>query len=156
MPLHHPLKLTCRVLLLSLGFAITEAATRVNADSTIAHCQLSHHNPSVQLQSGPCRFSQRQGYVTIMFREQTSRTAKRDCVVSAATAQQASASTCPEEPRSKCCGDEARAMDVFAALPSGHQQLIGVIDPAKSICRSTQIGMMQLDQRPECLLDGLL
>ena len=71
MPLHHPLKLTCRVLLLSLGFAITEAATMVHADSTIAHCQLSNHNPSVPLQSGPCRFSQRQGNVTIMFREQT-------------------------------------------------------------------------------------
>ena len=47
-------------------------------------------------------------------------------------------------------------MDGLAALPSGHQQLIGVINPAKSICRSTQIGMMHLDQRPECLLDGLL
>ena len=47
-------------------------------------------------------------------------------------------------------------MDGLAALPSGHQQLIGVINPAKSICRSTQIGMMHLDQRPECLLDGFL
>ena len=47
-------------------------------------------------------------------------------------------------------------MDGLAALPSGHQQLIGVINPAKSICRSTKIGMMHLDQRPECLLDGLL
>ncbi|QNJ23253.1 putative conserved secreted protein [Synechococcus sp. MIT S9220] len=46
-------------------------ATRVHADSTIAHCQLSHHNPSIPLQSGPCRFSQRQGNVTIMFRDQT-------------------------------------------------------------------------------------
>ena len=71
MPLHHPRELICRLLLLSLGFAITEAATRVHADSTIAHCQLSHHNPSVPLQSGPCRFSQRQGNVTILFREQT-------------------------------------------------------------------------------------
>ena len=71
MPLHHPLKLTCRLLLLILGFAITEVATRVHADSTIAHCQLSHHIPSIPLQSGPCRFSQRQGNVTIMFREQT-------------------------------------------------------------------------------------
>ena len=71
MLLHHPLKLSCRFLLLSLGVVITEAATRVHADSTIAPCQLSHHNPSVPLQSGPCRFSQRQGNVTIMFREQT-------------------------------------------------------------------------------------
>tara|TARA_B100001093_G_C26039121_1_gene681470 strand:+ start:82 stop:405 length:324 start_codon:yes stop_codon:yes gene_type:complete len=71
MPVHQPLKLTCRLLLLSLGFAITEVATRVHADSTIAHCQLSNHTPSVSLQSGPCRFSQRQGNVTIMFREQT-------------------------------------------------------------------------------------
>ena len=71
MLLHHPLKLSCRFLLLSLGVVITEAATRVHADSTIAHCQLSNHNPSIPLQSGPCRFSQRQGNVTIMFREQT-------------------------------------------------------------------------------------
>ena len=71
MPLHHPLTFTCRFLLLSLGFAISEAATRVHADSTIAHCRLSHHNPSVPLQSGPCRFSQRQGNVTIMVRERT-------------------------------------------------------------------------------------
>ena len=71
MPLHHPLKLTCRLLTLSLGFVITEAASKVHADSTIAHCQLSHHIPSIPLQSGPCRFSQRQGNVTILFREQT-------------------------------------------------------------------------------------
>lgn len=71
MPLHHPLKLTCRLLLLSLGLAIPEPGTRVHADSTIAHCQLSHHNPSVPVESGPCRFSQRQGNVTIMFRERT-------------------------------------------------------------------------------------
>ena len=71
MPLHHPLKLTCRLLTLSLGFVITEAASKVHADSTIGHCQLSHHIPSIPLQSGPCRFSQRQGNVTIMFREQT-------------------------------------------------------------------------------------
>ena len=71
MSLHHPLKLTCRVLLLSLGFTITEAATRVHADSTMAYCLLSDQNPSVPLESGPCRFSQRQGNVTIIFREQT-------------------------------------------------------------------------------------
>ena len=63
----HPLKLTCRVLLLSLGFVITEVATRVHADSTIAHCLLSDPSPAVQVESGPCRFSQRQGNVTIIF-----------------------------------------------------------------------------------------
>ena len=71
MPLHLPLKLTGRLLLLSVGLAISEPATRVHADSTIAHCRLSHQNPSVPVESGPCRFSQRQGNVTILFREQT-------------------------------------------------------------------------------------
>ena len=71
MALHQPLKLTSRLLLLSTLLAFAEPTGRVHADSTIAHCQLSHHNPSIPLQSGPCRFSQRQGNVTIMFREQT-------------------------------------------------------------------------------------
>ena len=81
MPLHHPLKLTCRLLLLSLGFVITEVATRVHADSTIAHCQLSNHNPSVPVKSGPCRFSQRQGNVFIIFGERTFNFPDRDAVL---------------------------------------------------------------------------
>ena len=41
-------------------------------------------------------------------------------------------------------------------MVSAHQQLIGVIDPAKGIRRSTQIGMMLFDQFPKGLLDRLL
>ena len=67
----HWQKHTLQLLLLSACFLITEAAMRANADSTIAHCRLSHQNPSVPVESGPCRFSQRQGNVTILFREQT-------------------------------------------------------------------------------------
>ena len=71
MHLPQPLKLTCKFLLLNACFAISEPVMRVHADSTIAHCQLSNQNPSVPVESGPCRFSQRQGNVTIMFRAQT-------------------------------------------------------------------------------------
>ena len=69
MPLHLPLKLTGRLLLLSVGLAISEPATRVHADSTIAHCRLKGDTPSVPVETGPCRFSQRQGNVTILFRD---------------------------------------------------------------------------------------
>jgi len=42
------------------------------------------------------------------------------------------------------------------SLPSGHQQLVSVIDSAESIRRSTKVRMMLLDQLPEGLLDRLL
>ena len=67
MALHQPLKLTSRLLLLSTLLAFAEPTGRVHADSTIAHCLLSDSSPAVQVESGPCRFSQRQGNVTIIF-----------------------------------------------------------------------------------------
>ncbi|WP_114993189.1 hypothetical protein [Synechococcus sp. UW179A] len=71
MRLHNPLKLSSRLLLLAACFTIAQPATRVDADSTMAHCLLSDQNPSLPVESGPCRFSQRQGNVTIMFRRRT-------------------------------------------------------------------------------------
>ena len=71
MPLPNALKLTCKLLLLSVRFAISEPVMRVHADSTMARCLLSDQNLSLPVESGPCRFSQRQGNVTIMFRERT-------------------------------------------------------------------------------------
>ena len=64
----HLQKHTLQLLLLSACFLITEAAMRANADSTIAHCRLKGDTPSVPVETGPCRFSQRQGNVTILFR----------------------------------------------------------------------------------------
>ena len=71
MHLQQPLKLTCKLLLLSACFTIAQPDMRVHADSTIAHCLLSDQNPSDPVESGPCRFSQRQGNVFIIFGEQT-------------------------------------------------------------------------------------
>ena len=71
MPLRNPLKLSSQLLMLSACFIIVQPVTRVYADSTMARCLLSDQNLSLPVESGPCRFSQRQGNVTIMFRERT-------------------------------------------------------------------------------------
>ena len=55
--------------LLALGLLMAAGATGVSADSTSARCRLMHDNSSIPVESGVCRFSQRQGNVTILFRD---------------------------------------------------------------------------------------
>ena len=47
--------------LLGLGPVLT-----ARADSTLAYCQLSRHDHTIAVESGPCQFSQRQGNVNVL------------------------------------------------------------------------------------------
>ena len=47
--------------LLGLGPVLT-----TRADSTLAYCQLSRHDHTIAVESGPCQFSQRQGNVNVL------------------------------------------------------------------------------------------
>lgn len=60
----HRLALTCAV---TLSAAATAMPTPIWADSTSAYCVLSKANVKALPQQGPCRWSQRQGNVTIIF-----------------------------------------------------------------------------------------
>jgi len=48
-----------------LGFCVLGWPATAHADSIEAFCQLSQHDHTIAVESGPCRFSQRQGNVTV-------------------------------------------------------------------------------------------
>ena len=50
-----------RLMLLGLGPGLP-----ARADSTLAYCQLSRHDHTLAVESGPCQFSQRQGNVNVL------------------------------------------------------------------------------------------
>ena len=58
-----PVQANAAVALLGLSLLSWPATAR--ADSTAAFCQLSRHDHTIAVESGPCSFSQRQGNVTV-------------------------------------------------------------------------------------------
>lgn len=55
----------------ALGALAALAPAQAQADSTQATCVLSRHDHTIPVQQGPCSFSQRQGNVTVRFRDET-------------------------------------------------------------------------------------
>ena len=52
-------------LLTLIGIAALSQQPPARADTTTAYCQLSRHDHTIALESGPCQFSQRQGNVDV-------------------------------------------------------------------------------------------
>jgi len=52
-------------LLALIGIAALSQQPPARADTTTAYCQLSRHDHTIALESGPCQFSQRQGNVDV-------------------------------------------------------------------------------------------
>ena len=52
-------------LLTLIGIAALSQQPPARADNTVAYCQLSRHDHTIALESGPCQFSQRQGNVDV-------------------------------------------------------------------------------------------
>ncbi|MFY9251434.1 MAG: hypothetical protein WAO48_09810, partial [Vulcanococcus sp.] len=52
-------------LLTLIGIAALSQQPPARADNTVAYCQLSRHDHTIALESGPCAFSQRQGNVNV-------------------------------------------------------------------------------------------
>lgn len=65
-PAHPPFLTAVLLGLAALGLAGQPTAAR--ADSAEAYCVFSRHDHTVPIEQGPCRWSQRQGNVTVRFR----------------------------------------------------------------------------------------